>query len=157
VAGSGQTGYVCATKGTLLETWVVIFFLRGGFLTTPESAGSMAQRDNRLPLWVLGMHHPAAGAKRRCPMQPNTPLGPDQVNVILFYFICLSYTSARPLVLANPPPNPRPNGRGRWPRKTRTLAQVCQMRKRSVPVAHKKEGQVAKVQVHRLRGKLVRV
>jgi hypothetical protein len=38
---------------TLPQTWVVIFFLRGGFLTTPESAGSMAQRDNRLPLWVL--------------------------------------------------------------------------------------------------------
>jgi hypothetical protein len=31
----------------LLQTWVVIFFLRGGFLTTPDSAGSMAQHDNR--------------------------------------------------------------------------------------------------------------
>jgi hypothetical protein len=31
----------------LPQTWVVIFFLRGGFLTTPDSAGSMAQRDNR--------------------------------------------------------------------------------------------------------------
>jgi hypothetical protein len=38
---------------TLPQTWVVIFFLRGGFLTTLKSAGSMAQRDNRLPLWVL--------------------------------------------------------------------------------------------------------
>jgi hypothetical protein len=28
-------------------SWVVIVFLRGGFLTTPDSAGSMAQRDNR--------------------------------------------------------------------------------------------------------------
>jgi hypothetical protein len=33
-------------KGTLLQTWVVIFFLRGGFLTPPDSAGPMAQRDN---------------------------------------------------------------------------------------------------------------
>jgi hypothetical protein len=33
---------------------------------------------------VLGMHHPIAGATRRCPMQPSTPLGPDQVNVLLF-------------------------------------------------------------------------
>jgi protein phosphatase len=29
------------------------------------------------------MHHPAAGATRRCPVQPSTPLGPDQVNVLL--------------------------------------------------------------------------
>jgi hypothetical protein len=32
---------------------------------------------------VLGMHHPAASAMRRCPVQPSTPLGPDQVNVLL--------------------------------------------------------------------------
>jgi hypothetical protein len=32
---------------TLPQTWVVIFLLRGGFLTTPDSASSMAQRDNR--------------------------------------------------------------------------------------------------------------
>jgi hypothetical protein len=50
---------------TLLQTWVVIFFLRGGFLTTPDSAGSMAQRDNRR----LDMHYLAAGATRRCPVQ----------------------------------------------------------------------------------------
>jgi hypothetical protein len=53
--------------------------VRWGFLTTPESAGSMAQRDNRR----LDMHHPAAGATRRCPVQSSTPLGPDQVNVLL--------------------------------------------------------------------------
>jgi hypothetical protein len=43
----------------------------------------MAQRDNRLSIWVIGMHHPAAGATRRCPVQSSTPLGPDQVNVLL--------------------------------------------------------------------------
>jgi hypothetical protein len=32
---------------TILQTWVVTFFLRGGFLITPDSAGSMAQHDNR--------------------------------------------------------------------------------------------------------------
>jgi hypothetical protein len=32
------------------------------------------------------MHHPAAGATRRCPVQPSTPLGPDQVNVLLLLF-----------------------------------------------------------------------
>jgi hypothetical protein len=40
---------------TLPQTWVVIFFLRGGFLTTPKAAGSMAQRDNRLP--IMGNWH----------------------------------------------------------------------------------------------------
>jgi hypothetical protein len=71
-------------KATLLQTWVVIFFLRGGFLTTPKSAGSMAQRDNRHADQVLGMHPCPAGAMRRCPVQPSTPLGPDQVNALLF-------------------------------------------------------------------------
>jgi hypothetical protein len=32
---------------------------------------------------VVDMHHPAAGATRRCPVQSSTPLGPDQVNVLL--------------------------------------------------------------------------
>jgi hypothetical protein len=27
---------------------------------------------------------PTAGAAHRCPVKPNTPLGPDQVNVLLF-------------------------------------------------------------------------
>jgi hypothetical protein len=33
------------------------------------------------------MHHPVAGATRRCPMQPSTPLGPNQVNVIIIIII----------------------------------------------------------------------
>jgi hypothetical protein len=45
----------------------------------------MAQRDNRHSEWVPGMHHPAAGPTGRCPVQPSTPLGPDQVNVIFFF------------------------------------------------------------------------
>jgi hypothetical protein len=32
--------------------------------------------------WVLDIHHPPAGATRRCPVQSSTPLGPDQVNVL---------------------------------------------------------------------------
>jgi hypothetical protein len=36
------------------------------------------------------MHHPAAGALRRCPVQPSTPLGPDQVNVLLLLLLLLS-------------------------------------------------------------------
>jgi hypothetical protein len=73
-------------RAALPETWVVIFFLRGGFLTTPDSAGSMAQRDSRRILG-LDMHHRAAGPMGRCPVQPSTPLGPDQVNVIYMIYI----------------------------------------------------------------------
>jgi hypothetical protein len=43
------------------------------FLSPGESAGSMAQR---------GLGGPK-GATRACPVQPSTPLGPDQVNVLL--------------------------------------------------------------------------
>jgi hypothetical protein len=39
----------------------------------------MAQRDNRR----LDMHQSAAGPPGRCPVQSSTPLGPDQVNVII--------------------------------------------------------------------------
>jgi hypothetical protein len=51
-------------------------------------------------------------------------------------------TWARPLVLANPPSSPRPSGRGRWPRRTRTLGYVNQ-RRRELPDALKKKRQVA--------------
>jgi hypothetical protein len=44
----------------------------------------MAQRDNCLPFWVLVCTTPYNGAPRRCPVQPDTPLGPDQVSVLLF-------------------------------------------------------------------------
>jgi hypothetical protein len=33
------------------------------------------------------MHQPAAGPTGRCPVKPSTPLGPDQVNVIII-IIC---------------------------------------------------------------------
>jgi hypothetical protein len=46
----------------------------------------MAQRDNRHFVGVLGMHHPAAGPTGRCPVQPSTPLGPDQVNVFIYEY-----------------------------------------------------------------------
>jgi hypothetical protein len=39
----------------------------------------MAQRDNRR----IDMHQSAAGPTGRCPVQSSTPLGPDQVNVII--------------------------------------------------------------------------
>jgi hypothetical protein len=42
--------------------------------------------------------------------------------------------------------SPRPSRRGRWPRRTRTLGQIRQMR-RKLPDALGKEGQVAKLQV----------
>jgi hypothetical protein len=64
-----------------VSTEIVIVFLRGGFLTRPDSAGSMAQRDNRR----LDCTTPYSGALRRCPVQPSTPLGPDQVNVLLLF------------------------------------------------------------------------
>jgi hypothetical protein len=35
------------------------------------------------------MHHPAAGPTGRCPVQPSTPLGPDQVNVLLLLLLLL--------------------------------------------------------------------
>jgi hypothetical protein len=31
------------------------------------------------------MHHPAAGATRRCPVESSTPLGPDQVHALLLF------------------------------------------------------------------------
>jgi hypothetical protein len=40
----------------------------------------MAQRDNRR-IRILDMHSRPAGPMGRCPVQPSTPLGPDQVNV----------------------------------------------------------------------------
>jgi hypothetical protein len=64
----------------------VIFFLRGGFLPLAIQRLSMAQPDNRRTEWVLGMHPRPAGATRRCPVQPSTPLGPDQVNALLLSF-----------------------------------------------------------------------
>jgi hypothetical protein len=52
----------------------------------------MAQRDNRHFVWVLDMHHPAAGATGRCLVQPSTPMGPDQVNVLLLSLLyCLLF------------------------------------------------------------------
>jgi hypothetical protein len=33
------------------------------------------------------MHHPAGGPLGRCPVQPSTPLGPDQANVYLFIYL----------------------------------------------------------------------
>jgi hypothetical protein len=42
---------------------------------------TIPQRDNRR----LDMHHPAAGTKRRCPVRSSTPLGPDQVNVLVLF------------------------------------------------------------------------
>jgi hypothetical protein len=49
----------------------------------------MAQRDNRHNEWVLDQHDPAAGPTGRCPVQPSTPLGPDQVNVRLNVLLVL--------------------------------------------------------------------
>jgi hypothetical protein len=55
------------------------------FLSSGESAGSMAQRDNsHSEGWVVFL-----GA---CPVQPPTPLGPDQVNVLLLSITCDSLT-----------------------------------------------------------------
>jgi hypothetical protein len=50
----------------------------------------MTQRDNRLPLWVPVCTTPYSGATRRCPVQPSTPLGPDQVNVLLLLLLLSS-------------------------------------------------------------------
>jgi hypothetical protein len=41
------------------------------------------------------MHQPAAGPTGRCPVQPSTPLGPDQVNVI-YLFIYLQAVALFP-------------------------------------------------------------
>jgi hypothetical protein len=51
----------------------------------------MAQRDNCLNEWVLGMHPRAAGPTGRCPVQPSTPLGPDQVNVLLLLLLLAEF------------------------------------------------------------------
>jgi hypothetical protein len=47
----------------------------------------MAQRDH-----LVSCSLPIAGATRRCPVKPNTPLGPDQVNVLLVSFILANGT-----------------------------------------------------------------
>jgi hypothetical protein len=67
---------------TLPKPEIVIFFLHGGFFPPANSAGSMAQRDNSR----IDLHQSAAGPTGRCPVQSSTPLGPDQVNVLLFPF-----------------------------------------------------------------------
>jgi uncharacterized membrane protein len=43
----------------------------------------MAQRDNGHFLRYLAGPSATSGPTGRCPMKPNTPLGPDQVNVLL--------------------------------------------------------------------------
>jgi hypothetical protein len=70
--GSGKTA-TCVASGNPSKTWVVIFFLRGGFLPLAIQRRSMAQRDNRHTEWVLGMHHPAAGPRAavRCSQVPR--------------------------------------------------------------------------------------
>jgi hypothetical protein len=50
----------------------------------------MAQRGNLHLDCVLGMHPRAAGPTGRCPVQPSTPLGPDQLNVIITIIIVIS-------------------------------------------------------------------
>jgi hypothetical protein len=35
----------------------------------------------------LGVYQSAAGPTGRCPVKPSTPLGPDQVNVIIIVII----------------------------------------------------------------------
>jgi hypothetical protein len=52
----------------------------------------MDQRDRvtRHSQGVLGMHHCAAGPPGRWPVQPSTPLGPDQVNVIIIIDVFLA-------------------------------------------------------------------
>jgi hypothetical protein len=45
------------------------------------------------------MHHPAAGATRRCPVQPSTPLGPDQVNVLSLFLECSAGYASPPRFL----------------------------------------------------------
>jgi hypothetical protein len=55
VVGSGSMDTRVANRNRS-QTWVVIFLLRGGFLTTDESAGSMAQRDNRHLGFKVGLH-----------------------------------------------------------------------------------------------------
>jgi hypothetical protein len=86
--GSGQKD-TCVNLFHPSETRVVIFFLRGGFLPLATQRRSMAQRDNRLPFRVSGSTPPFGGAPRRCPVQPSTPLGPDQVNVITIIIVLL--------------------------------------------------------------------
>jgi hypothetical protein len=44
---------------------------------------------------VLGMHPRAAGPPGRCPVRPSTPLGPDQVNVIIIITLRKSMTHIR--------------------------------------------------------------
>jgi hypothetical protein len=70
----GQRG-TCVTSRHPPPNRVVIFFLRGGFLITPDSAGSMAQRDNRLPFWVPDCTPPYSGPPGRCRVHPGTPRG----------------------------------------------------------------------------------
>jgi hypothetical protein len=78
-------GYVCCTRQPFQNLSRDLFPPRR-FSPPDDSAASMAQRDNRHTDRVLGMHPRAGGATRRCPVQPSTPLGPDQVNVLLFFF-----------------------------------------------------------------------
>jgi hypothetical protein len=92
VGGSGQKDTRVASSHPC-KTWVRNLFLRGGFYPPANPAGSMTQRDRvtRRSTKGLGMHFPATWPTDRCPVQPSTPLGPDQVNVLLsFAWACRS-------------------------------------------------------------------
>jgi hypothetical protein len=50
-----------------------------------HSATTVAQEGTGAPC-----SPPTAGATRRCPVKPSTPLGPDQVNVYYYFFLQLT-------------------------------------------------------------------
>jgi hypothetical protein len=72
-------GYVCGTLSPSRNLGRNLF-PRGVFLQCAKSAGSMAQWESKATC-----SSPTAGAIRRCPVKPSTPLGPDQVNLLLFF------------------------------------------------------------------------
>jgi hypothetical protein len=72
----------CVANGNPSSNLGRNLFPCGVFLSSTKSAGSMAHRDNRHSSGT-SLHHRAARATRRCPVQPSTPLGPDQVDVLL--------------------------------------------------------------------------
>jgi hypothetical protein len=75
-------GYVCCTRQPFQNLSRNLFPPRRFSLPGDSAAFNGTARQ---PSPVLGtrLYHPYSGPPGRCPVQPGTPLGPDQVNVLL--------------------------------------------------------------------------
>jgi hypothetical protein len=90
------------------------------FLPTGDSAAFNGTARQPSPVQGVWLHPPYNGAPRRCPVQPSTPLWPDQVDVLLLLFSPSIHVFGRPSATSsavNPPlAKPLCPGRCAWMR-----------------------------------------